>query len=476
MVFVRNETRSGNAAALERHASLTSRTFRWIGVCGMGTAVFVLSLATLAGFVFLAASLTSPIDFAQHAQNAATPDKSVQTAALHASGLDRDCKSGCAKRSQYIVQQAKSPRKASLADKHLDPATLARDAAKQRFERAQASLTRAKLAAALEKARTLASAQSASASLPLKDRFYPAANVASLPDPNGPAADRFGPRVPEVDRSSRLALALAGSGTLHLPYPVQTASLGSPTMPLLLRGSDEETTEIAELPDSGFGQMPDSVPLPARRPKVVSDPVAIAQATPAANEAAPAKPATTRRQAKTPPTQRGNQQQMLAYAAPDDGADSVGQAFKNLFSSPRAGNGVAVYDISAQTVTMPNGEVLEAHSGIGHMADDPRYVNQRMNGPTPPNTYKLVMRESRFYGVEAIRMLPLEPKKMHGRDGILAHSYLLRGRRAQSHGCVAFADYERFLKAFKQGKVKHMLVVPGRSKPSPRVAKNGRST
>ena len=47
---------------------------------------------------------------------------------------------------------------------------------------------------------------------------------------------------------------------------------------------------------------------------------------------------------------------------------------------------------------------------------------------------------------------------MHGRDGILAHSYLLRGGRAESHGCVAFKDYPRFLKAFKQGKVKQLVV------------------
>ena len=98
------------------------------------------------------------------------------------------------------------------------------------------------------------------------------------------------------------------------------------------------------------------------------------------------------------------------------------------------------------------------------MADNPRYVHVKMNGPTPPNTYKLSMREKRFHGVEAIRMTPIGDQTMHGRDGMLAHSYLLRGGREESHGCVAFEDYPRFLKAFKQGKVTHMVVVPSMSR------------
>jgi hypothetical protein len=109
------------------------------------------------------------------------------------------------------------------------------------------------------------------------------------------------------------------------------------------------------------------------------------------------------------------------------------------------------------------------------MADDPRYVNVKMAGPTPPQTYVLKMREQRFHGVEAIRMLPVDGKNLYGRGGFLTHSYLLRGRRAQSHGCVAFADYERFLKAFKSGKIKKMVVVASGGKSAIRMAKNGES-
>ncbi|OYW48875.1 MAG: hypothetical protein B7Z30_18625, partial [Rhizobiales bacterium 12-68-15] len=85
----------------------------------------------------------------------------------------------------------------------------------------------------------------------------------------------------------------------------------------------------------------------------------------------------------------------------------------------------AVYDITAQTVYLPSGERLEAHSGYGAMFDDPRHVSKKMRGPTPPNVYNLRMREALFHGVEAIRMLPVDSGKMYGRDGILAHSYML---------------------------------------------------
>ncbi|MGB6118308.1 MAG: DUF2778 domain-containing protein [Mesorhizobium sp.] len=139
-----------------------------------------------------------------------------------------------------------------------------------------------------------------------------------------------------------------------------------------------------------------------------------------------------------------------------------GGFLKNLFgSTPRAGGKVAVYDISAGKVYMPDGSVLDAASGIGKMANNPKYAHVKMNGPTPPHTYNLRMRETRFHGVEAIRMLPVDGRNKFGRDGFLAHTQLLRGRPGQSHGCVAFEEYEKFLRAFKQGKVKQMVVVPG---------------
>ncbi|TIO38048.1 MAG: DUF2778 domain-containing protein, partial [Mesorhizobium sp.] len=79
---------------------------------------------------------------------------------------------------------------------------------------------------------------------------------------------------------------------------------------------------------------------------------------------------------------------------------------------------------------------------------------------TPPDTYNLSLRESRFHGVEAIRLTPTSGRNKYNRNGLLAHTYLLRGAPAQSSGCVAFKDYGRFLSAFKKGKIKRLVVVP----------------
>ena len=126
------------------------------------------------------------------------------------------------------------------------------------------------------------------------------------------------------------------------------------------------------------------------------------------------------------------------------------------------GNGTAVYDIAAGKVYMPNGEVLEAHSGLGAMMDNPNYVNQRMRGSTPPNVYSLSMRETPFHGTQAIRLTPGDPGSMYGRDGILAHPPLRRGSIGSS-GCIAFADYSKFLAAFQRGEVRQIVVVPSAS-------------
>jgi hypothetical protein len=127
---------------------------------------------------------------------------------------------------------------------------------------------------------------------------------------------------------------------------------------------------------------------------------------------------------------------------------------------PRVNDGkrTAVYVITEHTVYMPNGTRLEAHSGLGSRADDPRYVNVRNRGPTPPNVYDLVMRERRFHGIRAIRLIPVDESRMFGRDGILAHKYMRSGK-AQSAGCVVFRDYPAFLNAFLRGEVDRIVVV-----------------
>ena len=119
----------------------------------------------------------------------------------------------------------------------------------------------------------------------------------------------------------------------------------------------------------------------------------------------------------------------------------------------------ALYDIAAHTVYMPDGQKLEAHSGLYDKLDDPRFTKVRMRGPTPPNVYDLTLREELFHGVRAIRLNPVDEGRMHGRDGMLAHTYML-GPNGQSNGCVSFKDYKKFLTAFLDGEVNRLVVVP----------------
>jgi hypothetical protein len=130
----------------------------------------------------------------------------------------------------------------------------------------------------------------------------------------------------------------------------------------------------------------------------------------------------------------------------------------------------AIYDIAARTVYLPNGRRLEAHSGLGSHMDDARYVHLKRLGSTPPNTYKLVMREEPFHGVRAIRLVPVGDGKMFGRDGLLAHPYML-GLNGESNGCVSFSDYPAFLDAYLRGEVGRLIVVEHLpTAPSPRTA------
>lgn len=131
----------------------------------------------------------------------------------------------------------------------------------------------------------------------------------------------------------------------------------------------------------------------------------------------------------------------------------------------------AIYDIKAQVVYLPNGERLEAHSGLGEFMDNPRFVRLKNRGATPPHVYDLTLRETLFHGVRAIRLTPVGDGLMFGRDGILAHSYML-GPSGQSNGCISFRDYPRFLRAYLQGEVDRIVVVTHLDKP-PAFARRG---
>lgn len=386
----------------------------------------------------------------------------------------------------------------------------------------RAGLSPQKLADAFQRAE---SAPFLLASLPAASRFGGAADPAKT-DPTQtdstlsvPAEARFGSNQVDVQRASDLALALANvmpEETADVPTAVALANGDAPD--LAGGGPDDGQSEmqVASLPPQD--DLPDSIAVPGLRPRTTLDRAAEAPEQNAARKQEPAKPQAAKSQAAKPepgkplptavdtaegpqsprslrrsdqalpgvqdskpinaaPTRRGKAQpsEMLAYAKPDTPErGGLGNAFRGLFNSPSTGNGVAVYDISAKTVYMPDGSKLEAHSGYGSMVDQPRFVNRKNVGPTPPDTYNLSMRESRFHGVEAIRLTPSSGKNKYGRDGLLAHTYMLRGGRAESNGCLVFKDYHRFLAAYKKGKIKRLVVVPRLTRSPTQVAQEGR--
>src|SRR5206468_3011168 len=156
---------------------------------------------------------------------------------------------------------------------------------------------------------------------------------------------------------------------------------------------------------------------------------------------------------------------LLAFASADVsatgsvGGSGVKEQNPMLGGSPPYDRQTAVYDISAKTVYLPDGTRLEAHSGLGSKMDDMRYAHVRMQGVTPPHIYELTPREALFHGVPALRLNPIGGEdKIFGRDGLLAHTYMLGGN-GQSNGCVSFKDYYAFLDAYKNKGIRRLAVV-----------------
>ena len=157
--------------------------------------------------------------------------------------------------------------------------------------------------------------------------------------------------------------------------------------------------------------------------------------------------------------------QVLAYANTQTDNEEIGLPRKAAVA-PKMQAGVAIYDITAKTVYMPDGTRFEAHSGLGQYRDNPKYKTMKGKGPTPPNTYKLSMRETPFHGVPALRMTPQDRSRMFGRDGILTHTYLRR-RPGDSAGCIAFKDYYKFLQYYKRGDLHTIVVVESLGNDAP---------
>jgi hypothetical protein len=152
---------------------------------------------------------------------------------------------------------------------------------------------------------------------------------------------------------------------------------------------------------------------------------------------------------------------LLAYASAD--ASITGSIAKEqnpmLGGRPPYDKETAVYIITTKTVYLPDGTQLEAHSGLGSKMDDPKFSHVRMQGVTPPHIYTLKPRETLFHGVPALRLTPIGGEdKIYGRDGLLAHTYMLGGT-GQSNGCVSFKDYYAFLDAYKNKGIRKIAVI-----------------
>ena len=534
MAFLRLKNRGDTP---ERGLTSKRSGQRWVVVPVVGAALTLWSVATMAGLYSVGASLTAAsnglpsgllaprnialADQRRKLANAWAPRLAANGAHI-AGSLTGGCDAGCFSLATSFAHDGsahdgkaarlKLPTPDSVAlEKPVVVASAA--GAVDRFDGVvkRAGLSPQKLAAAFARAEN---APFLLASLPAAGRFGSIAQTGQADAgarETGPAEARFGAGQIDVQRASQLALALANvmpEDTVDVPTTVALANSDAPD--ITARASDDGQAEVrvASLPPQD--ELPDSIDVPGLRPRTALERAVEAPgqkaARPETAKPEPAKPQTAKARptavetintAETPlaplsprsasqalpgvpgskPARRGKAQasEMLAYAKPDTPErGGLGNAFRNLFSGPSMGNGVAVYDSAARTVYMPDGSKLAAHSGLGSMVDQPRFVNRKNVGPTPPDTYNLSLRESRFHGVEAIRLTPASGSNKFGRNGLLAHTYMLRGGRAESNGCVVFKDYQRFLAAYKRGKIKRLVVVPRLTRSPTQVAQEGR--
>jgi hypothetical protein len=231
--------------------------------------------------------------------------------------------------------------------------------------------------------------------------------------------------------------ALQGDGNL----PAQTLSL----LPSLT--TPRNATDIPPIPSRGE-QVAQKMVLPMPRPASAPPRNSLADTTQGNQSAKPSIFATIFEKlfGKRDPVK-------LAYAATDDAGFGVGEIAAGGYDRR-----TAVYDISAHIVYMPDGTQLEAHSGLGSLLDDPSHVDEKMHGATPPNVYDLELREELFHGVRALRLIPQDERKVFGRAGLLAHAFML-GPNGDSNGCVSIRNYDAFLQAYLDHKIKRLAVV-----------------
>ncbi len=247
----------------------------------------------------------------------------------------------------------------------------------------------------------------------------------------------------------------------------ERSQLSDLTVPALRQGQDNawmpdgglSTLMATRFPSSGKVRLPLGVELAAPLP--LPRPEGIARQELAHQGVAPNTPPASEPQvAVLPPQTKPRELGILdrLFGDPDRAAKAL------LAANPKA----ALYDITKRAVYLPDGDKLEAHSGFGASMDDPASVARKGYGVTPPNVYAVSFREKLFHGVRALRLKPVGSGHMYGRDGILAHSYML-GAEGASNGCVSVRDYDKFVQAYEAGKFDRIIVVRSADEPAPAV-------
>ena len=272
-------------------------------------------------------------------------------------------------------------------------------------------------------------------------------------------------------RQDQMSLALALAG----PTSLGAFSSGSTKAPVLdgaflMASANTQPPASAPIIVAEVSAKPVEIPLPLANPFRLQAPAPtpVVLATREAATPAARSPAAARRTASLPaPSEKGFFERIfgaseaqpsaaLAYAPTEQG-DVGGWRPAAPPKRNMADGKTAIYDISSKTVLLPSGQRLEAHSGLGDLLDDPRSMHLKNRGVTPANVYNLRLREALFHGVRAIRLVPVNEGRMFGRDGILAHTFML-GPRGDSNGCVSFRDYDAFLQAFLRGEITRIAV------------------
>jgi len=236
-----------------------------------------------------------------------------------------------------------------------------------------------------------------------------------------------------------------------------------PLRPALMPQESEGVSQVPKTPATAEGASPATAAVEPQAPATSSPTAAAPAAQPQAAPAAPPASAALQKLAR-PGEEKSffdrifgrEQPKLTSLAYAPETEDTTRQRVAVL--THRYDRFTAVYDITARVLYLPDGRRLEAHSGLGERLDDVRFVYERNHGPTPPHLYDLSQRAQPFHGITALRMTPIGKGDVFGRNGLLAHPFMM-GPNGDSNGCVSIKDYAAFLQAYRSGEVKRIAVV-----------------